>query len=101
MSSIEENITEHTLEDTIKNLKHATDSLASIMWNYRECSVMTIRKINVLTAHIIKDKITLIKYGIGINEKKWIAVETRSATVPLDWDDRKDMVKFYDSRSFS
>lgn len=85
----------HTLEDTLKNLKHGTDSLAGILCEYKSCSLETAKKIVVLTGHVIGNKLTIIKYSCG-DSCKWTAVETRSCTIPLTYEARKDSIKLFE-----
>lgn len=93
--SAAENVFVHTLKDTIKNLKHGSDSLASILCSYKDCHVETAKQIVVLTDHIIKDKLTILKYSPG-NSCKWAVVETRSCTVPLTHERRKKAIKLFE-----
>lgn len=86
----------HTLEDTIKNLKHGSDTLASILCDYRYC---TTQKLVVLTGHIIKNKLTIMKYSPG-NSSKWVAVEVRSCTIPLAYENRKEAIKLYEAFAY-
>lgn len=86
---IDDNHYKHTLEDTVKNFKHAVDSLSIMLSNNRQASIKTIKKVNVLTAHIIYDKVTLVKYSIGDDEQKWQAVEVGSAIILLKWEKKK------------
>lgn len=99
VSRVGENILEHTLEDSIKNLKHGTDSLANILCCYKDCNYETVKKIVVLTGHIIGEKLTFIKYSIG-NDCKWNAVEVRSFVIPLTYDKRKNSIKLYEAFAY-
>jgi hypothetical protein len=88
----------HTLEDTIKNLKHGLDSLASILCDYQYCNVSSAQKL-VLTGHIINNKLTIIKYSPG-RSSKWTAIEVKSCTISLQHEKRKETVKLYETSSY-
>lgn len=66
----------------------------------KQSSFNTMKKVHVLTAHVIADKVTIIKYQLSNNEKKWKAIEVRSAIVPLKWENRKQMIKIYELFAF-
>ncbi|KAG2192589.1 hypothetical protein INT47_006041, partial [Mucor saturninus] len=72
----------HTLEDTIKNLKNGIESLSISLCDYKDGNVETAKKLAVLTGHIIKDKLTIIKYLPG-NGSRWVTFEVRSCKAPL------------------
>ena len=99
ISSVGDDIYTHTLEDTIKNLKHGSDSLASILCDYQYCDINTTQKLVVLTCQIIKNKLTIMKYSPG-NLSRWIAVEVRSCTIPLSYENRKDSIKLYEAFAY-
>ncbi|KAI8080853.1 uncharacterized protein B0P05DRAFT_468782 [Gilbertella persicaria] len=94
-SGVGQDVLAHTLEDTIKNLKHGTDSLTSILCEYKDCNMKTAKNIVVLTGHVIGEKLTIIKYSPGEN-RKWNAVETRSCVVPLTFERRKESIKLFE-----
>ncbi|KAL9544078.1 hypothetical protein PS6_008941 [Mucor atramentarius] len=94
-SGVDEDIFKYTLEDTLKNLKHGTDSLASILCEFKNCSYETVKKIVVLTGHAIGNKLTIIKYCCG-DSQKWSAVEVRSCEVPLNYESRRDSIKLFE-----
>ncbi|KAI8978983.1 hypothetical protein BDB01DRAFT_725846 [Pilobolus umbonatus] len=98
-SGVGDDIYTHTLEDTIKNLKHGSDSLASILCDYQYCDNNTTQELVVLTCHIIKNKLTIMKYSPG-NSSKWVAVEVRSCTIPLAYENRKDVIKLYEAFAY-
>ncbi|KAI8076017.1 hypothetical protein BDF21DRAFT_400406 [Thamnidium elegans] len=64
--SVEDDIFTHTLKDD-------SDSLSSISCDYKDCNVETAQRLVVLIGHIIKDKLTIMKYSPG-NAFKWVAV---------------------------
>lgn len=97
--SVADDVFAHALEDTIKNLKHGSDSLASILCDYKDCNIETVKKIVVLTGHIIKDRLTIIKYSPG-DSCKWAAVETRSCTVPLTYERRRESIKLFEAFAY-
>ncbi|KAI8890634.1 hypothetical protein K501DRAFT_265630 [Backusella circina FSU 941] len=97
--SFEDDILTHTLQDTIKNLKHGSDSLSSILCDYKDCNVETVQKLVVLTGHIIKDKLTIMKYSLG-NTSKWATIEVRSCTIPLVYENRKATIKLYETFAY-
>lgn len=99
VSSVAENLFDHTLEDTLKNLKHGTDSLSSILCEYKDSSYKTAKRIAVLTGHVIQNKLTIIKYSVG-DAGKWAAVETRSCTVPLEYESRSECVKLFEAFAY-
>jgi hypothetical protein len=99
MFSVADDVLAHTLEDTIKNLKHGSDSLASILCDYKDCNIETVKKIVVLTGHIIKEKLTIMKYSLG-DSCKWATVETRSCTVPLTYERRKESIKLFETFAY-
>ncbi|KAI8991198.1 hypothetical protein BDF20DRAFT_909013 [Mycotypha africana] len=94
-SGVGDDLYTHILEDTVKNLKHGSDSLASILCDYQYCDVNTIKKLVVLTCHIINNKLTIVKYSPGFSSK-WVAVEVRSCKIPLAYENRKDVIKLYE-----
>ncbi|KAF1805142.1 hypothetical protein FB192DRAFT_1455388 [Mucor lusitanicus] len=94
-SGVVEEIFKHTLEDTTKNLKHGTELLASMLCSYRSCNINTVKRIVVLTGHIIGNKLTIIKYSCG-NSQKWSACEVRLCEVPLTFESRKATIKLFE-----
>lgn len=98
-SSVGDDILAHTLEDTLKNLKHGSDSLASILCDYKDYSVNTAKKIVVLTRHIIQNKMTTLKYSPGPSGK-WSVIEARSCTIPLKYEKRMNNIKLYEMFAF-
>lgn len=61
----------HNSEDTIKNFKHATDSLTLIISENKQASYQTVRNSHVLTAHSLLIKLQLyINYQMSNIEKK-------------------------------
>ncbi|CAO3616507.1 unnamed protein product [Mucor fragilis] len=98
-SGVGDDILAHTLEDTLKNLKHGSDSLASILCDYKDYSVNTAKKIVVLTRHIIQNKMTTLKYSPGPSGK-WSVIEARSCTIPLKYEKRMNNIKLYEMFAF-
>jgi hypothetical protein len=74
----------HTIEDTIKNLKNATDSLKYIMSKYKDASLETFKLVKVFSIQIIQTKMTLICYQLATSQKLK-AYECCSADMSLDW----------------
>ncbi|KAI8878000.1 hypothetical protein K501DRAFT_196887, partial [Backusella circina FSU 941] len=90
---------EHTLEDSMKNLKSATDALVNIMCRYPNASITTLKKIHVYSIHIIQTKITAIQYSWK-NQQTWSALECASTLLPVTFEERKSLIQVYDLLSF-
>ncbi|KAI8969909.1 hypothetical protein BDF20DRAFT_888378 [Mycotypha africana] len=86
---------DHTLEDSIKNVKSGTDAMKGIMCRYPNASRTTMEKVHVYSIHVIQKSITLVRYSLK-NEKSWKAVECGSVTLPLVYKDRKQLIQVYD-----
>ncbi|KAI8063094.1 hypothetical protein BDF21DRAFT_369139 [Thamnidium elegans] len=89
----------HMLEDTLKNLKNGSDSLKYLISQYKFASYSTFKKVTVFSIQIIQTTMTLVAYSVSTPEK-WQAVECRSASVPLTWDDREDFIKVFELFTF-
>lgn len=86
---------DHALEDSIKNIKSGTDALKGIMCKYPNASRKTMERVHVYSVHVIQKSMTLIRYSLK-NAKSWKAVECGSATLPLVFKERKQLIQVYD-----
>lgn len=89
----------HTLEDSIKNIKSATNVLKCIMCKYPNASINTIKKVNVYTVQIIQTTMILMKYSLK-DKNSYKAVECCSALIPVSFQDRMYMLPVYDMFAF-
>ncbi|KAI8968524.1 hypothetical protein BDF20DRAFT_828362, partial [Mycotypha africana] len=77
-------ILSHSLNDTLKNMKSGSDNLKCFISKYKKASFSTMKKVRVYTCHIIRNKMTLVRYKIK-SASQWQVVECRSASVPLSF----------------
>ncbi|KAI7887277.1 uncharacterized protein EV154DRAFT_520795 [Mucor mucedo] len=61
------------------------------MGHIQNASISTIANLAVFGVHCICDKITLTKTSL-FNANKWKVVELRSATIPVTWDSKVDLL---------
>lgn len=85
---------DHTLEDSIKNIKSATDALKCIMCKYPNSSFNTFKKVNVYSIQVIQTTITLMKYSLK-DKNSFKAVECCSVSLPASFEDRLYMLAVY------
>jgi hypothetical protein len=90
---------EHTLGDTLKNLKSGSDTLKYFISNYQNASFETLKKIHLYSCQIIQKKITLIQYSI-LDSTTWRAIECRTAEIPTGFKDIKKYIKIYEFFAF-
>lgn len=90
---------DHTLEDSVKNIKSATDALKAIMCKYPNSSFHTLKKVNVCSIQVIQTTMTLMKYSFK-DKKLFKAVECCSALVPTSFEDILYMLSVYGLLTF-
>ncbi|KAG2202150.1 hypothetical protein INT47_008122 [Mucor saturninus] len=84
----------HLLEDSIKNVKSATDALKNIMCRFPNASINTVKLANVYSIHIIQTKMTLFKYSL--KDETFKAIECSSALIPCSFEERIYLTSVYD-----
>ncbi|KAI9005467.1 hypothetical protein CLU79DRAFT_806723 [Phycomyces nitens] len=89
-----ENI-DHSMGDTWKLITMTTNSLRTEILKYQDASIETVKGLSVFGIQCIRDKITLIKTSL-CTPTKWQVVELRSATIPVTWDSRANMVLVFE-----
>jgi hypothetical protein len=89
----------HTIENTLKNCKSATDSLKYFMSNNIRSSYSNIRKVHVNSIQIIQSKMTLLQYQV-LSPQKWQVIECRSSELPYTFKDRKKYIKVFELFAF-
>ncbi|KAI9344459.1 hypothetical protein BD770DRAFT_397580 [Pilaira anomala] len=86
---------EHSLGDTSKLVTLMTNSLRSEILRYQNASISTIANLAVFGVQCICDKITLMKTSL-FDANKWQVVELRSATIPVTWDSKVDLLQVFE-----
>ncbi|KAI7906341.1 uncharacterized protein BX663DRAFT_428217, partial [Cokeromyces recurvatus] len=84
----------HALNDTLKNIKTASDNLKSFISNYKQASFNTLKKVRLYTCQIIENKMTLIRYMIK-SPSQWQVIECCSASVPLTFSEAIKYTKVF------
>ncbi|KAI7875060.1 uncharacterized protein EV154DRAFT_430191, partial [Mucor mucedo] len=97
-------VVSHSLNDTLKNIKNGHEHLKLITAKflsrqYRNASFDTIKKVNIFSCQIIKNKITLIKYAVK-SRSTWKVVDCRSASVPLNIENSLDYMRVFELFAF-
>jgi hypothetical protein len=85
---------EHALEDTVKNIKSATDTLVTIISKYPNASINTLKKVHVYFIHTIQNKMALIHYSWK-DKERWTILECGSCLLPVVYKDRKALIEVY------
>lgn len=84
----------HALNDTLKNIKAASDNLKSFISNYKQASFNTLKRVRLYTCQIIENKMTLVRYMIK-SPSQWQVVECCSASVPLTFSEAIKYTKVF------
>lgn len=66
--SATENV-DHMLEDTLKNLKNASDCLKALISEYKLASFSTFKKLKIFSIHVIQRNMTLVQYSTYSSQK--------------------------------
>ncbi|CAO3700431.1 unnamed protein product [Rhizopus stolonifer] len=86
---------DHSVEDTWKLIILTTNSLRNEILKYQDASIETAKGLTAFGIQCICDKITLIKTSL-FGPTKWQVVELRSATIPVTWDSRMDLMSVFE-----
>ncbi|KAG1319112.1 hypothetical protein G6F62_012008 [Rhizopus arrhizus] len=71
------------------------NSLRNEILKYQDASIETAKGLSAFGIQCICDKITLIKTSL-FGPAKWQVVELRSATIPVTWDSRMDLMSVFE-----
>ncbi|KAI7852719.1 hypothetical protein BDC45DRAFT_428652, partial [Circinella umbellata] len=93
-SNIFEN-TQHSMDDTLKQIESTSNALKRQINLYKCASYDTIIKRKIYGIQVIQNTITLTETSI-MNPAKWRFVEVRSATIPTTWAMRYQMLKVFE-----
>lgn len=85
----------HLLEDSIKNIKSATDALKNIMCRFPNARIHIVKLANVYSIQIIQTKVALIKYSLK-DKQTFKAVECCSSLVPTSNEEKIHLMSVYD-----
>ncbi|CAO3637827.1 unnamed protein product [Cunninghamella echinulata] len=94
-SGFENEYVKHSLEDTIKLIEAAINTLLTEMSIYKESSINTFRNVEIYSIQVIKSRMPMYSTSV-FDKKKWKHVEIRSAIVPTSWSDISLWVKFFE-----
>jgi hypothetical protein len=86
---------DHSMEDTQKLITMTNNSLRDEILKYQDASFDTAKGLSVFSIQCICDKITLMKTNL-CTQNKWQIVELRSATIPVTWNTRVNMVAIFE-----
>ncbi|GAA5796818.1 hypothetical protein HPULCUR_002196 [Helicostylum pulchrum] len=81
----DENI-DHTLGDSLKNIKSTSDSLKYFISNFKNASFKSIQEVHLYSVQVIQKKVTLVQSSLS-NNATWQVVECRGASIPTDFED--------------
>lgn len=88
----------HSIEDCNKNIKKGTDSLKSVMSEYKDAFFATMKKVKTSSAQIIQTKTSLVCYRLK-NGQKWSCYGCFSPEMPLLWSKKnllRPLLKMFD-----
>ncbi|CEG69279.1 hypothetical protein RMATCC62417_05379 [Rhizopus microsporus] len=86
---------DHTLQDSLKNIKSTTDALMNVMCRYSNASVTTLKKVHVYSVQTIQNTMTAIQYSLK-DRKRWRAFECGSILLPMVYEERKQLIQLYE-----
>lgn len=86
---------DHSMGDTQKLIAMTNNSLRDEILKYQDASFDTAKGLSVFSIQCICDKITLMKTSL-CTPNMWQIVELRSATIPVTWDARVNMVAIFE-----
>lgn len=86
---------DHSVEDTWKLIIMTTNALRNEILKYQDASIETAKGLAAFGLQCICDRITLIKTSL-FGPSKWQVVELRSATIPVTWDSRIDLMSVFE-----
>lgn len=86
---------DHSMGDTQKLITMTNNSLRDEILKYQDASFDTAKGLSVFSIQCICDKITLMKTSL-CTPNMWQIVELRSATIPVTWDARVNMVAIFE-----
>jgi hypothetical protein len=90
---------EHALEDSVKNIKSATDALVNIISKYSNASIHTLRNVHIYPVHTIQNNMTLVRYSWK-DKERWTALECGSSLLPMVYNERKGLIQVYELFAF-
>lgn len=93
-SNTTENI-QHSMDDTLKQLESTANALKQQINTYKSASYDTIKKQKTYGIQVIQNAITLTETSI-MSPTKWRFIELRSATIPVAWAKRHQMIKLFE-----
>ncbi|CAO3690668.1 unnamed protein product [Rhizopus stolonifer] len=93
-SGAESNVT-HSVEDSIKQIKSATDFLTYLKARFQDSSARTFTKLRTPTLLLIRNQLTMTTTSLDLNGK-WQVVDVRTATVPTTKEGKFNLVRVFE-----
>ena len=93
-SGAESNV-DHSVGDSIKQIKSATDFLTYLKARFQDSSAKTITKLITHTLLLIRNQLTLTTTSMNWNGK-WQVVDVRTATVPTTKEGKFNLVEVFE-----
>lgn len=85
---------DHSVNDTWNLITMATNSLRGELLRFSNASLDTAKRLAIFGTQCIRNQLTLTKTSLH-DPNKWQFVELRSATVPVTWDERANIVPVF------
>lgn len=85
----------HIVDDTVRQIESTTGALKLELMKNLSASLETIKRRKILGVQCIVDKITLTSTSLNDREV-YKVLELRSALIPVRWNERKKLVKFFE-----
>ncbi|KAI8640747.1 hypothetical protein BD408DRAFT_444847 [Parasitella parasitica] len=93
-SGAESNVT-HSVEDSIKQIKSATDFLTFLKARFQDSSAYTFTRLRTPTLLLIRNQLTMTTTSLDWNGK-WQVVDVRTATVPTTKEGKFNLIKLFE-----
>jgi hypothetical protein len=85
--------TTHTIEDSLKILECSMSALRKEASHYKNASKKTFEELKVFSVHVVTTQVTLCEMSFH-DENNWKVLETRTAKLPTNWNDRICLVQY-------
>ncbi|KAI8883510.1 hypothetical protein K501DRAFT_249487 [Backusella circina FSU 941] len=93
-SGSESNVT-HSIEDSVKQIKNATDFLTYLKTRFKDSSALSFTKLRTPTLLLIHNQLTMTTTSLGWS-KKWQVIDVRTATIPTTKEGKHNLVKVFE-----
>ncbi|KAI9015249.1 hypothetical protein CLU79DRAFT_765801 [Phycomyces nitens] len=85
--------TTHTIEDSLKILECSMSALRKEASYYKNASTNTFKELKVFSVHVGTTQVALCEMSFN-DENNWKVLETRTAKIPTNWNDRICLVQY-------